>query len=62
MEVGTEDSAGLEGFFKGIELTEEFRLGIMEDLPSKILTEEGMDVLKTCEQNKIKSKISMRKK
>lgn len=45
VEAGTEDSARLVGFFKGIELTVAFRLGVMEYLPFRVLTEEGMDVL-----------------
>lgn len=57
--VDDEDLEGLEGFFKGIELIEELRLGIMEDLPCGILTEEGIDVFKT---NKIKPRVSMEKR
>lgn len=56
--VEEEDLEGLEGFFKGIELIEELRLGIMEDLPCEILTEEGIDVFKT---NKIKPRVSVEK-
>lgn len=46
IEAGTEESAELEDFFKGIELTEEFCLGVMEDLPFGALTEEGVRVFK----------------
>lgn len=45
VEAATEDSGGPEGFFKGIELTEEVRLGVTEDLLFRVLTEEGTDVL-----------------
>lgn len=61
-EAGTEDLAGLEGFFKGMELTEEFRLGVTEDLSFRVLTEEGMNVFKTCKNKSIiKPKTSVRK-
>lgn len=56
LEAGTEDSAGLEGIFKGIVLTEEGRLGIMEGLSFRVLAEEGVDVLKHVNKIKLRKK------
>lgn len=46
VEAASEVSARLEDFFNGTELTEEFCLGGMEDLPFGVLTEEGGGVFK----------------